>query len=69
MDLGFSSPNQQVVGYKWVYKIKRRADGSIERYYIVFEIFCIDFVLICKEEIDYMIYIANRYYIVFLSDL
>jgi histone deacetylase 1/2 len=25
-------PNQQVVGCKWVYKIKRCADGSIERY-------------------------------------
>lgn len=25
-------PNQQIVGCKWVYKIKRRADGSIERY-------------------------------------
>jgi Reverse transcriptase (RNA-dependent DNA polymerase) len=25
-------PNQQPVGCKWVYRIKRRADGSIERY-------------------------------------
>lgn len=25
-------PNQQVVGCKWVYRIKRRADGTIERY-------------------------------------
>lgn len=26
------SPNQNVIGCKWVYKIKRRADGSIEHY-------------------------------------
>uniref|UniRef100_A0A3Q7I3A3 Reverse transcriptase Ty1/copia-type domain-containing protein n=1 Tax=Solanum lycopersicum TaxID=4081 RepID=A0A3Q7I3A3_SOLLC len=25
-------PNANVVGCKWVYRIKRRADGSIERY-------------------------------------
>lgn len=25
-------PNQQVVGFKWVYKIKQQADGSIKRY-------------------------------------
>ena len=25
-------PNHQPVGCKWVYRIKRRADGSIERY-------------------------------------
>jgi Reverse transcriptase (RNA-dependent DNA polymerase) len=27
-----SNPNQNVIGCKWIYKIKRHADGSIERY-------------------------------------
>lgn len=27
-----SRPNMNVVGYKWVYKLKHKADGSIERY-------------------------------------
>lgn len=26
------NPDQNVIGCKWVYKIKRRADGSLERY-------------------------------------
>jgi histone deacetylase 1/2 len=25
-------PSMNVVGYRWVYKIKRRADGAIDRY-------------------------------------
>jgi Reverse transcriptase (RNA-dependent DNA polymerase) len=27
-----SNPNQNVIGCKWIYKIKQHADGSIERY-------------------------------------
>jgi len=30
--LSLCPPNANVVGCKWVYRIKRRADGSIERY-------------------------------------
>ena len=26
------TPNKHIIGCKWVYKIKHRADGSIERY-------------------------------------
>ena len=31
-DLVILPPGQSVVGYKWIYKIKTRSDGSIERY-------------------------------------
>lgn len=27
-----SSPDQHVIGFKWVFKVKQKADGSIERY-------------------------------------
>jgi hypothetical protein len=27
-----SYPSQNVVGYKWVYKIKRNSDGTVSRY-------------------------------------
>ena len=32
MDIGVADPSMNVVGYRWVYKIKERADGSIECY-------------------------------------
>ena len=31
-DLVTLPPRQSMVGYKWIYKIKTRSDGSIERY-------------------------------------
>ena len=31
-DLVILPPRQSVVGCKWIYKIKTRSDGSIERY-------------------------------------
>ena len=31
-DLVTLPPRQSVVGYKWIYKINTRSDGSIERY-------------------------------------
>ena len=31
-DLVTLSPRKSMVGYKWIYKIKTRFDGSIERY-------------------------------------
>ena len=31
-DLATLPPGQSVVGCKWIYKIKTRSDGSIERY-------------------------------------
>ena len=31
-DLVTLPPKQSVVGCKWIYKIKTRSDGSIERY-------------------------------------
>ena len=32
LGIGYSPPGQFVVGCKWIYKIKTRSDGSIERY-------------------------------------
>ena len=32
MDFALTSPNKKPIGSKWVYKVKHRADGSIERY-------------------------------------
>ena len=26
------SPSQHIIGFKWVFKVKIKADGSIERY-------------------------------------
>ncbi|XP_043725808.1 probable LRR receptor-like serine/threonine-protein kinase At3g47570, partial [Telopea speciosissima] len=32
LDLIFSDESMNLVGYKWVYRVKRKADGSVERY-------------------------------------
>lgn len=32
MDLVYLPPGKSVVGFKWVYKIKTRFDGSVKRY-------------------------------------
>ena len=31
-DLVALPPNKQAVGFRWVYKVKHKADGSIERF-------------------------------------
>ena len=31
-DLVLPPPNRQVIGSKWIYKIKQKADGNVERY-------------------------------------